>query len=317
MNSRERTLALALGGIAALYAGRWLVMDVILGPISRQQARLEVLEDDLAQKQLQLTSQKVAADALKKWKEASLTSESQSSVVYRGYLLDLLKKAGIKNPNIQAQPIREARGAYQTLPFTIDAQCDLSQLAKLLYEFQRTDLLHGIRTIDVRPQITNDKIEHLVAKVEVEVLAFADAPPRDKLEPGDKPDERKFDEFKFFVEKNFFQPTNVVDRGRAVVSAARDDRGQVRFTGTIRADGVEAFVFYNGSTSKLLYLTQNQTLEIPGMSAKVLGYDSEASEIILQVADKVGVVRAGQTLSTWKESAKRSAAMNLASQPTL
>jgi hypothetical protein len=31
------------------------------------------------------------------------------------------------------------------LPFSIVAQCELSQLSKMLYEFQRTDLLHTIR----------------------------------------------------------------------------------------------------------------------------------------------------------------------------
>jgi hypothetical protein len=317
MNSRERTLALALGGVAALFVGRWLVMDVVLSPIRERQTRLERAEEELERKQFLSVQQMAAIESLRKWKLGALPADQNGrspSVVYKGYLVELVQKAGLKNPSVSSLPIRQVRNAYSTLPFSISAQCDLAQLSKLLYEFQRTDLLHAIKMIDVRPQINNDRIEHLDAKIDIEVLAFSDAPSREKLEPSSKQDGRKIGDFRFLAEKNFFQPTNVLDREK-VVATNRDDRSAVRFYGTVVENRVESYYFINSSTSKLMALTKNDTLDIPGMKAKILGYETETSEVILQVGDKIGSVKSGQTLMTWKERAKPPAAMSLASQP--
>lgn len=319
MNSRERTLALALGGVAALIVGRWLVMDVVLSPIRERQTRLERAEEELERKQFLSVQQMAAIESLRKWKLGALPADQNGrspSVLYKGYLVELVQKAGLKNPNVTALPTRQVRNAYSTLPFSISAQCDLAQLSKMLYEFQRTDLLHAIKMIDVRPQINNDKIEHLEIKVDIEVLAFSDAQSREKLEPSSKPGGRKIEEFRFLAEKNFFQPTNVVDR-QTVVASTRDDRSSVRFYGTVVENRVESFYFINSSTSKLMALTKSDTLDVPGMKAKILGFDNETSEVILQVGEKIGGVKSGQTLMTWKERAKPPAAMSLASQPNL
>ena len=201
MNSRERTLALALGGVAALFGGRWLVVDVILSPIRERQTRLERAEEELERKQFLSVQQMAAIESLRKWKLRRLPADQNgrnASVLYKGYLVELVQKAGLKNPNVTSLPTRQVRNAYSTLPFSISAQCDLTQLSKLLYEFQRTDLLHAIKMIDVRPQISSnsDKIEHLEAKIDIEVLAFSDAQSREKLEPSSKQDGRKIGEFR-------------------------------------------------------------------------------------------------------------------------
>ena len=317
MNTRERNLALALGGVAALFVGRWLIMDVILGPLRAKQAQVASLEDRLEDKKIQLNVQMQAADQLKKWKAASLTSDDNtgSSVLYRGYLTTLLTKAGIKNPNITTGPVRKVRDDFRVMTFQVNAECDLAQLSKLLFEFQRTDVLQEIKTIDVRPQVTNDKIEHLVAKLDVEVLAFPDAPYRDTLEPGNKPDDKKLADFKYLADKNFFQPTTIIDR-TAVVRTDRDDRATSKFNGTVRANGVFQFLFYNGSTSKMESYAVGDTLPVVGMKAKIVGYDKSTDEVLLEWNGKVGGVRTGQALTTWKETANRSAVLNLAAQPT-
>jgi hypothetical protein len=91
----------------------------------------------------------------------------------------------------------------------------------------------------------------------------------------------------------------------------------VRFVGVSRADGgSELFHFYNSSTSKSMDLKVGGMIEIAGMTAKVVGYDTDEG-ILLQVGGKVGAVRIVQALSTWKETTKRTAVLNLASQPTL
>jgi len=319
MNSRERTLALALGGVVALFAGRWLVMDVILSPIRERRTRLENAEEEFERKQGLLVHQQAAIESLRKWKLGALPADQNggnASVLYKGYLVDLVQRAGVKNPNVTALPVRQVKNAYATLPFSISAQCDLAQISKLLFEFQRTDLLHAIKMIDVRPQITSDKIEHLDAKIDIEVLAFNDAQSRPKLDPGGKADGKKIADFKFLADKNFFQPTNVVDR--AIVGRTdRDDRGSIRFHGTVVEKGVETYFFINGSTNKFMAPIKNETIDIPGMKAKILGYDTETSEVILQVGEKIGGVKSGQTLLTWKERPKPPAAMSLASQPNL
>jgi len=318
MNPRERNMVLALGGVALLFVGRWIVMDVVLGPVRERHTRLERLDADLERKRFEIKSQQLAADQLKKWKESALSSDPNAgtSVLYRGYLTELLTKAGIKNQNVQPGAVRQMRDAYQLLTFTVDAECDLTKLAKLLYEFQRTDLLHAIKSIDVRPQITNDKIDHFVAKLDVEVLAFNDAAAKEKLVPGGKSDGKKVDDFKLFVDKNFFQPTNVVDRDR-IVRSDRDDRPNVKFHGISRADGGSpTFHFYNSSTNKPMELKVGEVIDIAQMKAKIMGFDTEAG-VLLEVGGKVGAVRSGQALSTWKETSKRTAVLNLASQPTL
>jgi len=326
MNQREQTMALALGGVVALLAGRWIVMDVVLAPIREKQARLERAEDDLQTKQEATTTQQAAIESLRKWKLGALP-ESQNggnaSVLYKGYLVDLLQKAGIKNPTITPLPIRKARNAYSTLPFSIAAQCDLQQLSKMLYEFQRTNLLHAIKMIDIRPQIsmTTDKIEHLDAKFDIEVLAFADSKSRATLEPGAKTDGRKLEEFLFLAKKNLFQPTNIVDRTAVAAAAARDDRSTVTFNGTLSQSGekhrgVQSYIFYYpGGPDSFFTLNKGQELSFPGFKGTVLGYDKEEGEIILQSGTKILGVKEGKTISTAKERSKPPAAMSLASQP--
>jgi hypothetical protein len=191
----------------------------------------------------------------------------------------------------------------------------------MLYEFQRTDLLHAIKMIDVRPQITNDKIEHLDAKFDIEVLAFADSKSRESLAPGSKPDGRKLDEFQFLAKKNFFQPTTIMDREKAIAATARDDRSSVSFYGTVTQSGekhrgVQSYVFYHPSAAKPLFtLNKGEDLVFPGFSGKILGYDPETNEVVLQSGEKILGVKAGKTISTGKERPKPPAAMTLASQP--
>lgn len=327
MNQREQTMALALGGVVALLAGRWLVMDVVLAPIRERQARLERADEDLEHKQEASAIQQAAIDSLRKWKLGALP-ESQNggnaSVLYKGYLVDLLQKAGIKNPTITPLPIRKTRNAYSTLPFSIAAQCELGQLSKMLFDFQRTDLLHAIKMIDVRPQINSqtDKIEHLDAKIDIEVLAFADASGRTSLEPGGKPDGRKLEEFQFLAKKNFFQPTSLVPVN-SVVQSEKDDRSSVTFNGTSIQSGeghrsVESFYFYhNGGPKPFFALAKGETLDIANFKGKILGYDAETQEVIFESSGKILGVKSGKTISTAKERSKPPAALSLASQPNL
>src|SRR5688572_10401889 len=112
MTSRERTMALALGGIAALFVGKWLVVDLVYGPISERRTRLERAEDDLETKEKMVFGQKEAAESLAKWKSQALSTDQSSGsiVTYRGYLVDLLQSAGIKPPNVQPGVTRTMRG---------------------------------------------------------------------------------------------------------------------------------------------------------------------------------------------------------------
>jgi hypothetical protein len=342
MNSRERTLALVLGGIAALFVGKWLVVDVVYGPISDRRGRLERAEIDLEDKERTLFGQKEAAESLTKWKAQSLSSDQSSGpqVLYRGYLVQLLSDAGIKPPNVTPGTPRTGRGdSFTILPFAIDVKCDLVQLGKLLYEFQRTDVLHSIKTLHVAPHVNSvtDKIDYLTAKLDVEVLAFNDAPGKAKLVPGSVKDDKKLADYKYLAEKNFFQPTKVVSKEVARDRSARDDRSVVKFHGAATSIGVDHFIFWNGSTGKFLDPPPGigDAIDIPGMTAKILKFDVPEDEIVLQVGDKVGVVKNGQALSTWKESPRHAklkeepkkdapkkdskkppAAVNLASQPT-
>jgi hypothetical protein len=309
MNPRERTLALVLGGFAALFVGKWLVVDVVWGPISLRETRLSKAMDDLEDKQDQLKDQKEAADALKKWKAASLPAdpgEGNASVIYHGYLNDLLAAAGVKNANVTLNPPQVHKDSYTILKFSIDARCELAQLSKLLYEFERTDLMHAIRVIDLSPHVdtVRDRIEYVNAKLDGEVLAFKDAKPPEKLVPGGKKDDRKLAEFRYFAEKNFFQPTKIVDKDKAR-KEDRDDRSNVKFYGYTTENGKQEFLF-SGSTIKLQNrLTVGDKLEFPGMKAKIVGYDSDNEEVQLEVDGKVGVVRSGHALSTWKETARK------------
>jgi hypothetical protein len=143
--------------------------------------------------------------------------------------------------------------------------------------------------------------------MEVETLLLKDAVGKDKLEVVTK-GARKIEDFKLLADKNFFQPTNLVALSEPRALPKEDDRRKYFFTAAATGrNGVMELWFTHESTKKSKVVSVGDKLEIPGMSAMVVRFDSEENLVMLRVGEKVGAVRLGRDLSTWKETADRPA----------
>lgn len=117
---------------------------------------------------------------LNTWKGQSLPPNALNAQrVYRQWLNDLAENAGLSRLAIEAggRPRKSTRDGdvYAAAQVKIDGEGTLAELARFLYRFERTDLLHRIRELNIESEdIEGDPILRLVMVAEGICMQNAD-----------------------------------------------------------------------------------------------------------------------------------------------
>ncbi len=311
MNSRERLMAGLLAVVGLAYGGNWFYRTKIAAPALAKQKEvddLQVQSDDLDLKVLQ---QMKAERQLDGWRAAALSvaRHSDAKNEYDTRIKALLRKAGIANPTVTPMAERSEGDLYTALPIQVSANCQLPELARFFDLLQRTSVPQRIFNWTLLPVVKDDKLDHFALTMKLEALAFKDLPlKQNKIEDRPRADGRKLEEFALFADKNVFQPSRVeaipkeAPRVAAVAPPARDDRDKVKPVARVGVPGAEEISFHHeGGAPAKITVVMGGELKVPGMAATVAGFDTEANQVLLRVGGKMGAVKMGQALSTWKE----------------
>lgn len=308
MNQREKILASIIACIGVGVAGNWFVRTKIIEPLAEKDRELEALNLKLEGAQQRMQQARDAEFDINLWRSLALPgNESTAQTIYYEYLDKLLKDAKIDKPSIQPPQVRNVGKDFAKHRFTVNAKMDLKQLVNFLVGFYKTDALHQIRTLDIKPEIEKDKIKDYNVTVAIDAVALKDAEakfemPKPKLATYKNHfADRKPEEFTLFVQKNPFQPSKLVPREAARIEPRRpdekDERGNYVVTSIVFSNGTPQLWLADASNNKKLFLSIGDDLKIPGFSAKVI--DVQPHEATFAVANDIGVVRLGKNLLSW------------------
>lgn len=318
MNQREKILATIIACIALATGGNWFVKHKIVEPLNDKDRELEALNLKLESAQRRMQQARDAEFDLAHWRSLALPgNESTAQTIYYEYLDKLLKDANIEKPSIQPPQARPVgRDIFTKHRFTVNAKMDLKQLMTFLLGFYKTDALHQIRTLDIKPEVEKDKIKTYNVMVAIDAVAMKDADAKfDMPKPKQATYkntfvDRKAEEFSLFVSKNPFQPSKLVPRETVRVEPRRvderDERGNYTVTSIVFSNGTPQLWLADSASNKKMFLGVGDDVKIPGFNGKVV--DVQSHEAMFEVANDIGVVRLGKNLATWTKLPRTAAA---------
>lgn len=311
MNQRERTLAIVLG----VAVGGWLLWGIVtsrvIDPLRARGDQIAALEIQITEKKTDLLLAEQSAEELLNWRRQALPSDpSRAQTLYLEYLRKSMEDAGITRPTFRPNPTGRGGEHFTQIGISIDARCQLRELTKFLRQIAEAPLLHQVRHLRIQPVVTDDQIETFDCSISLEALSMTDSFAEQELPTrksaaealAEKPI-RKDDEFDLFVRKNPFQPTELVLRpstgaGGSQAVSSRDERDDYDVAASILLDGVwQIWLRHRGNQSKTV-IAEGGKIEIGGLTATVLKILPDV--VLLQVDGKIGSVRIGQNLATWK-----------------
>ncbi len=168
--NRKNLFAAVLGIIAVLYAGDWLMKNMLEGPLKERENAQKRLEKNIEEQEKALSRAKQAGKKLAVWEEQSLPSNTEvANSTYQVWLLQVLQHAGLTAQGVNSSEPVARKDAYTLLSFSARANGDLEQLSQFLFEFYKAGFLHQIRSLSITPMQKTGKLD-LAISVEAIVL---------------------------------------------------------------------------------------------------------------------------------------------------
>ena len=175
---REKILAAITGGLLLLAVG-WSAVGGFSSAVQERRARIEALGKDVDKKAKRAATIEALRKQATQWNRHALPSNVETArLLYQNWLLELVDRSKFKSKKVEAGEARPHRGAYTTLPFTVQGQANLEQLTQFLFEFYSAGHLHQIRRLTLKPQ---EKTSDLGVTVLIEALSLPGADRADKL----------------------------------------------------------------------------------------------------------------------------------------
>ncbi|MCE9526646.1 MAG: cadherin repeat domain-containing protein [Planctomycetales bacterium] len=234
MSSRERILAISVGGTLVLLVLLW-GWSKIDAMYTFRRAEIGRLESALKE-QRKLEMQTLAAQSrMRNYEERSLPPvPSVARTAYLSWLLDLVEKAGMGQPTPTMGRGKDERNLFSSQVFTLQGKGTLPQVVKFLHGFYSADYLHRITKLTLEPIKGSKELDYTV---DVDAMSLERAAPTATVK------ERKSDRLalpkqedyvRIISERNLFGPPNHAPkvlglgnqkaiRGRSVDIAARGD----------------------------------------------------------------------------------------------
>ncbi len=252
MKKREKTLAIAVGVLAAFYVGSWLFHNALEGPLEAKRKTITRLNRDIEKKEAKLVRARRTAKELAEWNAQSLPSDlGQAPGLYRTWLDLVCKRVGFDDLNVGSSDPVGRKGSYAKLVFTVRGYVTLAQLVEFLWEFYSTDHLHKIQKLDITPTKDNQ----LDLSIAIEALALPEADRKENLTP------RKSNRLASSTVDDYLQPIVNRDLFR-IVGSGSDPTDLTYLTAVIENDGqLEAWFTLRGK-DRMLKLRVGETLDI-------------------------------------------------------
>ncbi len=253
MNQRERLLAMIVGGVVIVLSLQWGFNRYREGRDKRDQ-QIAQLESELQNANTIQLMGVSASDRINEFVSRSLPSDGDRAVgEYAAWLLMLMEASGVSDTDVKNLNSVASGDLYRAYTYRASAIGNMEEIVWLLHAFHRTDYLHRIRTMNIKPNRASGELQ---LQLSIDVLAMNDADPNQP--PPKVPSPLVAADVDVYAEpilnRNFFAPPNQPPRfaGTPTVEAVvgKDfsftprfedpdgDRVAVRLIGTI-PDGVQ------------------------------------------------------------------------------
>lgn len=178
MQQREKVLAGVVAALLLIVAGRFLYGGVAQAFAARD-SQLESLQNDIRGKQRSKYRGLEALERLEELERRSLPADRDlARTLYQNWLLQLVDGVQLANANVEPGRGAAEGSVYYKLPFTIRGHGSIDQVVRLMHGFYRTDYLHMLRDVTLRP-LNESKL--LEVRMTVEALVLPGAEPSEKL----------------------------------------------------------------------------------------------------------------------------------------
>jgi hypothetical protein len=180
---REKILFIALVAVIVVALGIPQFNQWIIEPIEQRIARLQLLDSQVSDKQLQEIAILKSRREMAHWKARSLPPDPlDAQRLYQEWLTDLARIAGLTDAKVTPEP-RIGRGdVFVPVRISIEVNATFEHLCRFLFLFHQTDLMHRIAELQVDSE-QNEGNPPLKISLTAEGLALVNASPRDRLFP--------------------------------------------------------------------------------------------------------------------------------------
>jgi hypothetical protein len=228
MNRRERILAIAVGGLLAVFVSYSLLNGLLIRPSRRKMVEIRSLRTRISKCEKAVKRQPADLKRLDQLRALTLNvpaAQAENRLFDRLNTLvgDLRNRGGIAQANV-AVSSRRRRGPGGAIEITcsITAQGGLRQIVDLLYLLHREPYLNRIEALRLRPQLDRKGrgLKTVAADVDLVALVLPDAPGR--VDPAEAAgidqrlaalDRQEYDDI---VKQNIFLPYTPMPQRPAV-----------------------------------------------------------------------------------------------------
>ncbi len=208
MNSRERLLSIAIGGLLGVVVLQWGLTKYRTA-IKTRNTRITSLQNDNQLLEERLTAGAYANQQFSEYLVRSLPGDAeQAHGVYQSWLLDSVEHHGLENPRVNRTNVMPIGDLYQRLSYSVDGRTSLPKLLEFLHAFYGKDYLHRMSKLTI--STTRDEANKFDVKMAVDVMALssasADAKPPAGISWRVDPDLANYREP--ILNRNFFEPPN-------------------------------------------------------------------------------------------------------------
>jgi hypothetical protein len=276
MNKREKILAAAVVALLVLWGGKVLIGRYQAGSSLRQR-QLDAARQQLDNATLTVAAGRHAKRQIEKWQELSLpASRDVAHSLYRSWLAQKLKDAGLSVADISPNERTTVSTAYQTIGYVVEAKGSLAAVTKFLYEFYRATQLQQITKLQLSSTAGSSD---LAIQLQVEAMILPGATHTDKLPEG-KSDRLELanaaDYEKSIVGRNLFKPYSPPAPPREVVRTPPrppapkfDEASQAFVTGIVKSgDRLQAWITVR-TTGEVLRVQEGDDVEVGALKGKV------------------------------------------------
>ena len=313
MNQRERMMAIGLGSILGAWLLWGFVRSRLIEPLQSRDTQIIGLQGEVEQKRRALMVAQHAATELSLWRQVALPAdESVAQTLYLDELRKMLTESGMDRPSLRPGRSIKRGEIFSRIPVNIDVRCNLAELTSFLKKFEYSPYLHQIRRLRLQPVLKDDMIVDFEVSLAIEAVSMVDSfskdslpkPDNAKIAYGERPP-RQDQDFSLFAKKNPFQPTEVVNAKKEApkTDAAKGGSDETRdhyISATLFVDGKWEIWLTNKSDKSRKVVREGEKFEVGGMSAEIVRIEGNA--VVLKVGDKLGTVRIGNNLASWKAS---------------
>lgn len=281
---RTKILFSLLGLVLLYYGGDWLWRHAVEGPLESRRLKKERLQKDLDKRTDELAQARDDAKQLALWQEQSLPSDPQvARSLYQAWLLRLVGKAGLANPNVDSGDPVSRKGLYQSIAFSVQGRGTIEQLTQFLYGFYRAGHLHQIRSLSITPVGKTDQLD-LAISVEALILPGKSDSEGLNPTPSDRLAWDRIEDYAVIARRNLFGSAGTSDpTEQAYVTTIQYVNGQPQVWLTLRTE------------DRVLKLQPGDSFQVGAFTGKVL--EIEGDDVVLEADGLRWLVSLGENLA--------------------